>query len=88
MLDNILNSLIPKEDKLKHFYIGSFVLFICLCFFSMWWSFLIVSLVAITKEIFDYISKKGTPEFLDFLFTILPSILYLLINIIKQYGIS
>lgn len=70
-MNKLLNYIIPAEDKLKHFYIGSIIFFITACLTSIFWSVIILFIFAAGKEIYDYISKKGKFEVLDFVFNIL-----------------
>ena len=74
--------LIP-QDKANHFVYG----FLIFAFFSLFFTeltcLIIVSFVAAAKEVYDKVSKKGTPEILDFVFTIIPALILTLINIIK-----
>jgi hypothetical protein len=45
---------------------------------------LICVILAFGKEVYDYLSRKGTAETLDVLFTIAPTLLtYLIYNLIK-----
>ena len=70
------------QDKLKHLAVG--ILFSALIPFINIYSLLICVILAFSKEIYDYLSKKGTPETLDAVYTIVPTLLtYLIYNIIK-----
>jgi TM2 domain-containing membrane protein YozV len=71
--------LIP-QDKANHFVYG----FLIFAFFSLFFTeitcLFIVIFVAGIKEIYDKASMKGTPELLDFVFTVIPA---LILTIIK-----
>ena len=72
----------PQHDKLLHFFYGFFIFVISDIFINDWYSIIPVFIIAIVKELYDKISKKGTPEIMDVVFTILPAIILTLINII------
>ena len=70
------------QDKIKHLAVGIF--FSALIPFINIYSLLLCVVLAFGKEIYDYLSKKGTPEVLDAVYTIAPTLLtYLIYNIIK-----
>lgn len=69
---------LPK-DKANHFVYGFIIFITASLFFSDFISLSIVIFVAIFKELYDKLSKKGNPELLDFLATIAPA---LILNII------
>lgn len=70
------------QDKLKHLVVG--ILFSALIPFIGIYSLLICVILSCGKEVYDYLSKKGTPETLDAVYTIMPTLLtYLIYNIIK-----
>lgn len=62
--------LIP-QDKANHFIYGTCLYLLFSFFVSPLNSLIITSLIAIGKEVFDRISRKGNPEVLDFLWTLL-----------------
>ena len=69
-------------DKQKHLAVG--ILFSALIPFIGIYSLLICVILAFGKEVYDYLSRKGTPETLDAVYTIAPTLLtYLIYNIIK-----
>ena len=70
---------LPK-DKANHFVYGFAIFIISEFFFSNLTSLFIVIFVAGTTEIYDKVSKKGNPEFLDFLVTIIPALILTLIK--------
>ena len=60
---------ITAKDKLLHFIVG-FTLYIFFnLFFGDLTSLLLTALVAGLKELYDYVSKKGNAELLDFIMT-------------------
>ena len=61
---------LPKYDKLKHFFIG-YIISLALPFIGIYALYLCIA-VAVGKEIYDKISKKGTPEVLDIVYTVAP----------------
>jgi hypothetical protein len=70
------------QDKLKHLAVGIF--FSLLIPFIGIYSLLICVILAFGKEVYDYLSRNGTPETLDAVFTIAPTLLtYLIYNLIK-----
>jgi hypothetical protein len=53
-------------------------------FIPIWYAYLITCVLAGLVEVYDYVSKKGTPEFLDFVASIsLATIHIILVMIIK-----
>jgi len=74
-----VNKIIPTADKLKHNYLWS-LLFFGLSYFliafidntvALLISLSVVIITAALKEYNDWRSKEGTPEWLDFWFSIL-----------------
>lgn len=84
----MINKIIPKQDKLKHFYLwtlGFLLLSIPLLFvfyhaIAMYISYTTTVLTAGYKEVIkDWRREKGTPEWADFWFSILaPSLIMVL----------
>ena len=80
-MKKFLASLFPKwiNDKGKHAILGTLI-YLC----AWWWfdgltALIVVFAVAAITELYDYISKKGTPEAMDGIWTVaIPIILYLL----------
>lgn len=74
--------LIP-QDKANHFIYGFLVFFLANLFLSGLFSFLAVCVIASLKEIvYDKPTQKGTSDYKDFIWTVLPSILLLIKSII------
>ena len=65
------------HDKLKHFFIGYFIS-LSIIFIGVYGVFLTLA-IAVAKEIYDKVSKKGTPEILDIVYTVAPAVINYLI---------
>lgn len=66
-------------DKANHMIYGFLIYVLANCYLTALVSLTIVVIIAILKEIYDKVSKRGTPEVLDVLCTIiLPLTLYLI----------
>ena len=72
------------HDKLLHYFYGQLIFaisYIPLTAFAVPYAFpiafAIVAVIAAGKEIYDKVSGNGTPEFLDFLATILGTLAFL-----------
>ena len=80
----LINKLTPQQDKLAHFYWGFIYAVISyligLMLFSTQWTIVILPFaLGGAKEIMDW-QGYGTPEWEDFIYTAIPSIvMYLLI---------
>jgi len=61
--------MIPK-DKQYHFMAGFFIYLISMQWFSIGFDLIPVVAIGTAKEVYDYVSKKGTPDVNDLLFTI------------------
>ena len=64
------------NDKLKHYMVGS-ILGLSVILIS-YYSILIVLAFAIGKEVYDKLSKKGTPEVADAVYTIVGGLVTIL----------
>lgn len=88
MINNFFDKLSEiKHDKLLHFFYGTIIGFCTVALFG-WMGALITLGLAILKESLDVIEddvKEKKPNFkesvIDIMFTIIPSILFLLINL-------
>lgn len=75
-----------QTDKLLHDFIGTtitLISFLLVIIFSLSLEHIlyIPFVIAITKELYDRLSKKGTPEWMDILFSVRTSvILYILLK--------
>lgn len=83
-MKKFLASLFPDwiNDKGKHAIVGTLI------YLGVWYAFgslaaiLFTVAVAGLVELYDYVSKKGTPELLDFLATVaIPTTLYIIWHI-------
>ena len=78
---------IPQDKKL-HFALSTFISIVCMgaadiINISVWWGFLAVVLILASKElIWDWALGKGTPEWMDFLFGLVPAIAILILELI------
>jgi hypothetical protein len=73
--------MIPK-DKQYHF-IGGFIIYLFSLFiFTTWVALIPVVAIGTAKEVYDYISKNGTPDINDLLYTIYGSIPLLIIKLL------
>lgn len=71
------------KDKLLHYFYGSVTLYSLLLFFDVYAASFIVAIVAGAKEIiYDHFMKKGNCELWDFLFSIAPCILHIIIELL------
>ena len=76
-----------EQDKKLHFALSTFISIVFIGIaeilnVSVWWGFLAVVLILAGKEIvYDKLLKKGTPEWMDFLFGLVPAIFILLISV-------
>lgn len=60
----------PAYDKLLHFFYGAMVGVVVVLFVSPVYALMAVALVAALKEAIDYISKKGTVDIFDIVWTV------------------
>ena len=73
--------MIPK-DKQYHFIAGFIIYLFSLFIFTTWVALIPVIAIGTAKEVYDYISKKGTPDINDLLYTIYGSIPLLIIKLL------
>ena len=69
------------RDKANHFVYGFMIFILSSLVFTNLISLGIVMAVAALKEIYDKVSKRGNPEILDFVATVLPALILTLIHI-------
>jgi hypothetical protein len=83
-IENIFTYLskINTHDKLSHFFYGFFIFNISLIFLSFFWSLAIVSIVALTKETYDYKIPNHESSILDFTYTVLPGVFQTVLSLI------
>lgn len=68
-------------DKANHFIAGTVVYCTSALFLSPILALIPVMLVAAGKEVYDAVSKKGTPDVIDYLFTIAGAVPPLVISL-------
>jgi hypothetical protein len=72
-----------QQDKLLHFLYGALISFPLIFFFNIT-GFIISAIIFAAKEIIhDKILKRGNPEVMDFLYSLAPAILFLIMELIK-----
>lgn len=69
-------------DKQYHFIAGFCIYLIAQLFLSEWWAMIPVIAIATAKEVYDYVSKKGTRDIDDLLYTIYGAIPILILNLL------
>lgn len=62
------------KDKFLHLLVGTILSLILIPFFNLT-GLIAVGVIAAGKEIYDLVSGKGTPEFMDFIWTIIPALI-------------
>jgi len=70
-----------KHDKLLHFFYGTIISFIGVGIFGLWGLLLTVIIGAWKELVYD--KKHGTPDIWDFVWTILPAIMFVILYNIK-----
>jgi hypothetical protein len=78
-----MNNFLIPVDKANHFIAGTLIYVLSAIIFSPIFAIIPLVMIALGKETYDYITKKGTPDVIDFLFTILGALPPLILNIIK-----
>ena len=67
------------KDKLAHFFSASLLLFVLLLFLNDAIAISVVLITAASKELInDKLLKKGNPETLDFIYSSLPCLFYII----------
>ena len=78
-MKTLLNK-ITQRDKLMHFAAGVMIYLLLCLFIANYWALFSVYVIALGKELyFDLYLKKGTPELLDYIITVIPPTLMLII---------
>ena len=72
-----LKAYLLASDKWLHLAVG-FIITFFIGLFSPLWGFTAGILAAAGKEVYDKVSKKGTPELWDFIFTVIGVLLAIL----------
>jgi hypothetical protein len=73
--------MIPK-DKQYHFIAGFLIYLWSQFIFTIWVALIPLVAIATAKELYDYFSKKGTPDVNDLLYTIYGAIPLLIIKLL------
>jgi hypothetical protein len=68
-------------DKLYHFLAGMLIYTAFNIFINDWLSMIPVIVIGAAKEAYDYYSKKGNAEWLDFIATVVGGLLVLLLSL-------
>jgi len=78
---------IPQDKKL-HFALSTFISIVCMgaadiINISVWWGFFAVVLIIASKElIWDWALGKGTPEWMDFVYGLVPAVIILILELL------
>lgn len=78
----MIKLLIPV-DKANHFIAGTLTYCLASLFLTPMVALIPVVIIGVAKEVYDKCSKKGTPDVVDFIYTIAGALPVLLTNIIK-----
>jgi hypothetical protein len=65
-------------DKLYHFIAGVIIYIFFNFVLNNWLSMIPVIVIGGAKEVYDYYSKKGTPDWWDFIWTVIGGLIVLL----------
>ena len=82
-LKKIFTKIFPY-DKLLHYVLGIYIALLTLPFIAWWLSLILVFFVALIIEVNDKISKKGTPEILDIIYTMLGGGSVIVLDLLKK----
>ena len=69
-------------DKQYHFIAGLIIYFFSQFIFTTWVALIPVVAIGTAKELYDYVSKKGTPDINDLLYTIYGAIPIIIVKLI------
>jgi len=69
-------------DKQYHFIAGMLIYIIACLFMPSIWALLPVVVIGTAKEVYDYVSGKGTPDINDLLYTIYGAMPILILKLI------
>lgn len=69
-------------DKQYHFIAGMFIYIIASLFMPTLWALVPVITIGTAKEVYDYLSGKGTPDINDLLYTIYGALPILIIKLL------
>lgn len=82
-LKKIFTKIFPY-DKLLHYVLGIYIALLTLPFIAWWLSLILVFFVALIIEVNDKISKKGTPEILDIIYTVMGGGSVIVLDLLKK----
>lgn len=68
-------------DKFYHFCAGMIIYIFFNIFLNNWLSIIPVIIIGAGKEAYDYYTKKGNPEWLDFIVTVIGGLFVLLLSL-------
>jgi hypothetical protein len=68
-------------DKVYHFTAGFIIYILSNILMNDWWSMVPVIVIGAGKELYDYYSKKGTPDWWDFIWTVIGGLILLILSI-------
>jgi hypothetical protein len=68
-------------DKLYHFIAGVIIYIFSSIVLNNWLPIIPVILIGGAKEVYDYYSKKGTPDWWDFIWTVIGGAFVLLLSL-------
>lgn len=74
-----------SHDKLLHYVVGTIVYALCSMLIGMY-ALIVVVVIAVGKEAYDYYTKKGTPEVMDAVATVLGGVVGLVTQFIGGCG--
>ena len=78
-----MKKLLIPVDKANHFIAGTLIYCIASLFLTPIVALAPVVIIGASKEVYDKYSKKGTPDVIDFLYTVAGALPVLLTTIIK-----
>lgn len=78
-----MKKLLIPVDKANHFIAGALIYCIASLFLTPIVALAPVTIIGAAKEVYDKYSKKGTPDIIDFLYTVAGALPVLLTHILK-----
>lgn len=69
------SKLLFAQDKANHIVYGAIIASVCSVVFALHIALIAVLAIALAKELYDKLSKRGTPELLDVLATVFGGLL-------------
>jgi zinc transporter ZupT len=80
-MKNIINKLL-EHDKLKHFFVGFLIFIAFSALVGNLIGFLITMVIGFSYEIYQKLSDKGEPQYLDAVYTALAGFLVYLVSVL------